>query len=82
MCRQYGDESDEEDEIFIDPDNDPDVVRKVYELEGQDMDEDEASEAGDAEAGGGMALRPDGFGEGREEVPYNVLIRDPGHRLT
>lgn len=66
-ARQYGDESDEEDEIFIDPDNDPDVVRKVYELEGQDMDEDEASEAGDAEAGGGMALRPDGFGEGREE---------------
>ncbi len=45
------------------------MVRKVYELEGQDMDEDEEEEmaAESEEAGSGLALRPDGFAEGREE---------------
>jgi len=59
------DDSDEEDEIFCDPDNDPSVIRKVFELEGQEMEEDEEGEMDDEEEGG-MALRPDGFSDGRE----------------
>ncbi len=65
------DEDDEdEDEVYCDIDNDPNVIRKVFELEGQEMDDDEdASEAGDPEdvGGSGLALKPTGWSDGRDE---------------
>ncbi len=73
----YDDEdSDDEDEVFCDPDTDPDILRKVYVLEGQMDDEDEDEEDGgagddDDAAGSNFALRPDGYAddeEGDEEV--------------
>jgi hypothetical protein len=79
-CRgAHGDEdSDDEDEVFCDPDTDPDILRKVYVLEGQMDDEDEDEEDGgggddddDDAAGSNFALRPDGYAddqEGDEEV--------------
>ncbi len=71
-----GDEDDEDDdEVYCDIDNDPNVIRKVFELEGQEMDEDEdQSEAGDREdeAVSGLALKPTGWSDGREAEVRNI----------
>ena len=75
--REEGDDDDDEDEdeVYCDIDNDPNVIRKVYELEGQDMDEDdEASQAGDGDdgPGSGLALKPTGWSDGREEEAVRI----------
>lgn len=71
------DDSDDEDEVFCDPDTDPNVLRKVYVLEGE-MDEDEEDDEDDSqgpgahggaeeEASSNFALRPDGYADERDE---------------
>lgn len=63
------DDDEDEDEVYCDIDNDPNVIRKVFELEGQEMDDDDEdqSEAGDNEAGASLALKPTGWSDGRDE---------------
>lgn len=59
----YEGDSDSEDEVFFDPDADP-TGRKVYDLDGMEEgppDDDD----GEEEAGAGMALRVDGYSDGR-----------------
>mmetsp|Transcript_16273 Transcript_16273/g.25273 ORF Transcript_16273/g.25273 Transcript_16273/m.25273 type:complete len:451 (-) Transcript_16273:108-1460(-) len=71
---------DEEDELFVDLDNDPNVVRVGEVLEGQDDesdDEDMDMQAGssrgpngeydDPKGGSGFALKADGYGDERDE---------------
>ena len=67
---EYDETDDDEDEVYCDVDNDPNVIRKVYELEGQDMDEDDdesMADHDDNDDSPGMALKPDGWSDGRED---------------
>jgi hypothetical protein len=61
----YEGDSDDEDELFCDVENDPNVLRRVYELDGMEEGGAEEEEEDD-EHGAGMALRPDGYSDGRD----------------
>ena len=71
------DDDDDEDEVFCDIDNDPNVLRKVFELEGQEMEEDEEDMQDSAQmddaSGAGLGLKPTGFSEGRDEEVFQIL---------
>ena len=61
----YEGDSDDEDELFCDVENDPNVLRRVYELDGMEEGGAEEEEEEEEEHGAGMALRPDGYSDGR-----------------
>lgn len=80
FCRHpddFDEDAEDEDEVYCDIDNDPRVVRRVFELEGQDMDEDEEAAMSDGEdSEPGLALKPHGWSEGRDEkvLPHTLAI--------
>lgn len=61
----YEGDSDDEDEAFCDIDNDPSVLRRVFELDGMEEGGPEEDDEDDENHGAGMALRPDGYSDGR-----------------
>ena len=69
-----GESGDDDDEAFCDPDSDPNVIRKVYELDGMAGGDEDQNDDEEEETSAGMALREDGFSSGRREYGHELEV--------